>query len=240
MWPLAVRHHKLECFLKFVSCSQTQTSLHFSVFRVVVLKVVVFHCLFLKNSLSGDKILFSLFMFLVSFFFFSKKVVNFPIFFVSLFSFFTLPFFFEKCFFFSFVGYGNSCSWSDGGSWSSKSHKSSNRWKNYLVCEGCHNWVYEHRVHKNGFMCTSCGTAPKPAGSDPVANAELVLARGARWLLQVQCRHLNLLSNLALIARLSGILQRWSTKLGNECAFLRKRVRRWRQSRAGPQSTRFS
>ena len=28
------------------------------------------------------------------------------------------------------MGYGNSGSWSDGGSWSSKSHKSPNSWKN--------------------------------------------------------------------------------------------------------------
>ena len=32
-----------------------------------------------------------------------------------------------------------------------------------------------------------------------------------------------------LIASLSGILQRWSTRLGKECATLRRRVRRWRQ-----------
>ena len=76
------------------------------------------------------------------------------------------------------MGHGNSGSWSDGGSWSWKSYKSSNSWKNYLVCESCSNWVYEHGAQKCGFLCRSCGRAHKTPGTDPVPNAEPEIARG--------------------------------------------------------------
>ena len=49
----------------------------------------------------------------------------------------------------SSMGYGNSGSWSDGGSWNSKLYKLSNSWKNHLVCASCGNWVYELRAQKN-------------------------------------------------------------------------------------------
>ena len=38
---------------------------------------------------------------------------------------------------------------------------------------------YEHRAQKNGFLCRSYGTALEIPGTDPVANAELEIARGA-------------------------------------------------------------
>ena len=84
-------------------------------------------------------------------------------------------------------------------------------------------------------MCKSCGTALKPAGSDPAANAELELARGAGgWFgfNAVISACLNLLSKNPQTGQLAhvvdearrnyvlpaGIPERWSTKLGQECA----------------------
>ena len=74
--------------------------------------------------------------------------------------------------------YGNSVSWSDGGSWSSKSHKSSDSWKSYLVCDGCHNWVHEHRAQKKTASCAKV-VARRSSQQDLTANAELFLAQEA-------------------------------------------------------------
>ena len=74
------------------------------------------------------------------------------------------------------MGYGNSGTWSGGGSYSSKSHESSHSWKNYLVCESCNNWS-TNRAPKNGFLCrnwlgaqdTRCRSSRQcRAGSPPV------------------------------------------------------------------------
>ena len=49
--------------------------------------------------------------------------------------------------------------------------KSSNGWKNYLVCESCNNWVYQHRAQKNGFMCRNCAWRSSHHGPSPQCSA---------------------------------------------------------------------
>ena len=96
-------------------------------------------------------------------------------------------------------GFGNSGSWSDGGSWSSKSHMSSNSWKKYLVCEGCQNWVHEHRAQKNGFVCKKLSYCAQVSRIGPNRQCRAGTRPWGWWLLRFQCRHLSV-SQLALEA----------------------------------------
>ena len=166
--------------------------------------------------------------------------------------------------------YGNSVSWSDGGSWSSKSHKSSNSWKNYLVCDGCHNWVHEHRAQKKTGSCAkvvarrssqqdltqskmpSCNLPTRLVAASISMPPSQRVSTCSRRILRLVCWRrcskrpggtmcLQLLGILLLlIANLSGIPQRRPTKLGKERATLRRRVRTWRQRPSSPESAHFS
>ena len=49
-----------------------------------------------------------------------------------------------------------------------KSHKSSNSWMTYQVCESCNKWSYEHGAQKNGFVCRNCRVALKTSGTNLV------------------------------------------------------------------------